>query len=482
MKFPKSKTKIVCTLGPASHNKKIIKKLALAGMNLARLNLAHDTMDYHRETLKYVCEVEKELEISIPVMMDVPGPKIRIGKIENSPIVLKKGQTIRLTTRNIMGNESVIPVEYKALIKNVKRDSLIYLYDGFIQLKVKDIQKDKDEIICQVMTGGKLDSHKGLNLPHTKILLDPIREQDLELINFGLQEGVTIFGISFVEKAEDIVKVKEFAREKGKEIFTVAKIEREEAVSNIDGILKVTDAIMVARGDLGVQVAIEEIPVIQKRLIAQANRMGRPVITATQMLVSMTEHIRPTRSEVTDVANAILDGTDATMLSEETAIGQFPVETTKMMTNIAVSTEREYRNLYHRSSLCEDLRYSFQRQKPSVEDVISMHTMESSQIIRAKYILTPTESGNTARRISRFKPYCWTLAFTTNAEVARFLSLSYGIVSFLMTREESDWYKIIMDLLKEKKLVKKGELLVLTEGTIRKKIGGTDSIRIISVD
>jgi len=301
MKFPESKTKIVCTLGPASHNKKIIKKLALAGMKVARLNLAHDTIDYHRETLKYVRIVEKELGISIPVMMDIPGPKIRIGEIENGPIVLKKGQTIRLTTRNITGNESVIPVDYKALIKSVKQNSLIYLYDGFIQLRVKDIQEDKDEIICQVMTGGKLDSHKGLNLPHTKILLNPIREQDLKLIAFGLQEGVSIFGISFVEKADDIIKVKEFARKKGKKIFTVAKIEREEALKNIDEIIKVTDAIMVARGDLGVQVNIEEIPVIQKKLIAKANRMNRPVITATQMLVSMTDHIRPTRSEVTDV-------------------------------------------------------------------------------------------------------------------------------------------------------------------------------------
>jgi len=482
MKFPESKTKIVCTLGPASHNKKIIKKLALAGMKVARLNLAHDTVDYHRETLKYVREAEKELGISIPVMMDIPGPKIRIGEIENGPIILKKGYTIRLTTRNIKGNESVIPVDYKPLIKSVKQNSLIYLYDGFIQLRVKDIQEDKDEIICQIMTGGKLDSHKGLNLPHTKILLNPIREQDLKLIALGLQEGVTIFGISFVEKADDIIKVKKFAREKGKEIFTVAKIEREEALNNIDEILQVTDAIMIARGDLGVQVAIEDIPVIQKRLINQANLMSRPVITATQMLVSMTDHIRPTRSEVTDVANAILDGTDATMLSEETAIGQFPVETTRMMTDIAISTEREYRNFNHYSSLCENLRYSFQRQKPTVEDIISMHTMESSQIIRAKYILTPTESGNTARRISRFKPYCWILAFTPNPEVASFLAFSYGVISFVIDRNKHDWYSRIMDLLKEKNLAKKGEYLILTEGTIKKKTGGTDSMRIISVD
>ncbi|MFW6149026.1 MAG: pyruvate kinase [Atribacterota bacterium] len=482
MKFPDSKTKIVCTLGPASHNKKIIKQLVLAGMNIARLNLAHDTIDCHHKTLKFIQEAEKELRIDIPVMMDIPGPKIRIGEIENGPIVLKKGQTIRLTTRDILGNTSIIPVSYKELLKSVKKNSLIYLYDGFIQLKVKDIQEDQGEVICQVMTGGKLDSHKGLNLPHTKIFLDPIREKDLDLIAFGLEEGVTIFGISFVEKAADIIKVKEFARKKGKEILTVAKIEREEAINNIEEILEVTDAIMVARGDLGVQVAIEEIPVIQKSLISQANRMNRPVITATQMLVSMTDHIRPTRSEVTDVANAILDGTDATMLSEETAVGKFPVETVKMMTNIAISTELQFRNINYRSSLCNDLLQSFQQQKPSIEDLISIHSVESSRIIKSKYILTPTESGNTARRISRFKPYCWILAFTTNLEVARFLSLSYGVIPFLMPNNGIDLYKPIMDLLKTKKLVKKGDPLILTEGMIRKKIGGTDTLRIITVD
>lgn len=480
MKFPESKTKIVCTLGPVSNNKKIIKELVAAGMNVARLNLAHDDIEYHRKTLNNIREVEKELDIFLPVMMDIPGPKIRIGEIKDGPILLKKGQIIRLTTKNIIGDESIIPVEYESLFQSIKKGSLVYLYDGFIQLRVKEIQGN--EALCLVMTGGKLDSHKGLNLPKAKIIIDPIREKDLELISFGLEEGVTIFGISFVEKAEDILKVKEFAGKKGKKIFTVAKIEREEAVKNIDEILNVTDAIMVARGDLGVQVNIEDIPVIQKRLIAKANRMSKPVITATQMLVSMTDHIRPTRSEVTDVANAILDGTDATMLSEETAVGQFPVEAVRMMTDIAISTELEYRTLPHHSSLCEELRFSFQQTKPSIEDIISMHTMESSQVIHAKYILTPTESGNTARRISRFKPYCWILAFTPSPEVARFLSLSYGVFSFIINRKKIDWYRRIMDLLEEKKLVEKGEHLILTEGAIRNKTGGTDSMRIIVVD
>jgi pyruvate kinase len=482
MKFPASKTKIVCTLGPVSNNKKIIKQLFLAGMDVARLNLAHDTLDVHRKTLRYIREVEKELEISIPVMIDIPGPKIRLGKIENGPITLKRGQIIKLTTRNKTGNDSLLPVEYNNLIQSVKIGSLIYLYDGFIQLRVTDISQEKDEVTCRVLIGGKLDSHKGLNLPKAKILLEAISEQDLRLIAFGLEEGVNIFGISFVEKADDIRKVKEFARQKGKEIFTIAKIEREEAVKNISEILSVTDAIMVARGDLGVQVNIEDIPVIQKNLIAQANKMSRPVITATQMLVSMTDNIRPTRSEVTDVANAILDGTDATMLSEETAVGKYPVETTKMMTDIAIATEQHYRDVSNRSSLCDDLRSSFWKEKPSVEDVISLHTMESSQMFKAKYILTPTESGNTARRISRLKPYCWILAFTAEPDVARFLSFSYGVIPFLIPRIEFDWYNNIMDFLKEKKLVKKGEHIILTEGTIRKKVGGTDSLKIIRVD
>lgn len=482
MKFPASKTKIVCTLGPASHSKKIIKKLVLAGMNVARINLAHDTLNFHRETLHHIREVEEELKTSIPVMMDIPGPKIRIGKIENGPILLKKGQTIRLTTRDIIGDESIIPVEYKGLLQSVRVDSLIYLYDGFIQLVVTDISKDDDEVTCRVLIGGKIDSHKGLNLPRAKVLLEPVSEQDLELISFGLEEGVNIFGISFVEKAGDIIKVKEFALQKGKKIFTVAKIEREEALKNIQEILSVTDAVMVARGDLGVQVNIEEIPVIQKNLIRQANQMSRPVITATQMLVSMTENIRPTRSEVTDVANAILDGTDATMLSEETAVGKYPVEAAKMMSDIAVSTEKSHHSSRIRSSCYDDLSSAFQREKPSVEDVISLHTLDSSQIFEAKYIVTPTETGNTTRRISRLKPYCWILAFTTKPEIARFLTFSYGVLPFLIPRARFDWFGNIMDFLKEKRLVEKNDYVILTEGTIRKKVGGTDSLRIIQVD
>ena len=482
MKFPATKTKIVCTLGPASHSKKVIKKLFLAGMNIARLNLAHDTLDYHRETLHYIHGVEKELGVTIPVLMDIPGPKIRIGRIENGPIVLRKGQIVRLTSQNIMGNGSIIPVEYHDLVDSVTIDGLIYLYDGFIQLRVLKINKEQDEIICRVLTGGELDSHKGLNLPEAKLSVDPVSEEDLKLIDFGLKEGVNIFGISFVEKAEDIIKVKEFARRKGKNIYTVAKIEREEAVGNIQEILSVTDAIMVARGDLGVQVSIDKIPVLQKNLIAQANRMSRPVITATQMLVSMTDNIRPTRSEVTDVANAILDGTDATMLSEETAVGKYPVETTRMMSNIALSTEKQFRSLDSRFPLCDDLQVSFRKEKPSIGDVISLHTIESSQTFKAKYILSPTTSGNSARRVSRLKPFCWILAFTYRPEVARFLTFSYGVEPFLSPKMEYDWYRNIMSFLKENKLVKKGEYIIITEGSMIKKVGGTDSLRIIQVE
>ncbi len=483
MKFPASKTKIVCTLGPASHSKKMIKKMVLAGMNVARINLAHDTLDFHRETLRHIREVEEELCISIPVMMDIPGPKIRIGKIENGPILLKKGHTIKLTTRNIVGDSSILPVEYEHLLKSVKVGGLVYLYDGFIQLRVTNISKEDEEVTCQILIGGKIDSYKGLNLPKARIMMEPISEQDLTLINFGLEEGVNIFGISFVEKADDIKKIKEFARQKGKEIFTVAKIEREEALKNIKGILLETDAIMVARGDLGVQVDIDEIPVIQKDLIAQANKMSRPVITATQMLVSMTENIRPTRSEVTDVANAILDGTDATMLSEETAVGKYPVEAIRMMSNIAVSTEKSCCNNYsHHSSCYDSLISSLQTETPSVEDVISLHTLESSQIFEAKYVVTPTESGNTARRISRLKPFCWILAFTIKPEIARFLTFSYGVIPFLISRDMLDRFGNILAFLKEEKLVRKNDYVVLTEGTVRKKVGGTDSLRIIQID
>ena len=305
MKLPRHKTKIVCTIGPASRSKLVLRELITSGMSVARLNLAHGTLEEHREEIQRIRSVAQKIGRDVTILLDLPGPKIRIGKLENEPLMLKKGYTLTLTTTDIIGTASLISVNYEQLPESVSKGSIIYLNDGFIQLRVQEVRQN--EVRCKVIIGGQLLSYKGLNLPKVKILLEPITERELDYVDFGLKEGVDTFSVSFVEKADDIVKVKEFAKQKGSSINVVAKIERAEAVMNFDAIMGVADAAMIARGDLGVQIPIEDVPGVQKRLISKANILGRPVITATQMLESMTENIRPTRAEVTDVANAILD-------------------------------------------------------------------------------------------------------------------------------------------------------------------------------
>jgi pyruvate kinase len=335
-----SKTKLVCTIGPASRPDSMMEKLMLAGMNVARLNFAHGTIQQNGEDIHRVRRASAKTKRPCQVLADLPGPKIRVGLLKREPVRLIHGKKVWLTTRKISGNVAHIPIEYAQLTKSVRKGSIVYLNDGFMQLEVLSVRGT--EVECKVLEGGELFSHKGLNLPSSKLLVDPVTPHDLEILEFGLREGVDFFGVSFVQRAEDILKIRAFARKMGKIVKIIAKIERAEAVRNIDSILKVTDGIMVARGDLGVEVPMETMPIIQKRLIAKANWAGVPVITATQMLESMTHNIRPTRAEVTDVANAILDGTDGVMLSGETAIGEYPVQTVDMMEKIAVAVEKTF--------------------------------------------------------------------------------------------------------------------------------------------
>jgi len=338
MKKAKSlKTQIVCTVGPACRDEKTLRQLMINGMTIARLNFAHGDLKQHGEDIARIRKVASGLGRTCPILIDLPGPKIRLGKLKKEPIQLKEGALVKLTTEDIKGTPKILPVNYAHIAKSVKKGGLVYLNDGFLQLRVLKIEPK--QIYCKVLIGGELYSYKGLNLPEAKMFVDPITEHDLRYLDFGLKEGVNLFGVSFVETADDILKLKAYAKAKGFSIYTVAKIERQEAVENIESILQVTDAIMVARGDLGVQIPIEQVPVVQKRLIYLASRKGVSVITATQMLESMVHNIRPTRAEVTDVANAIFDGTDAVMLSEETAMGSYPAEAVEMMTKVGLSVE-----------------------------------------------------------------------------------------------------------------------------------------------
>lgn len=335
----KHRTKIVCTIGPACRLPSKLEAMIRSGMNVARLNLSHGDFEEHVENIRRIRAAARKTGHPVGILIDLPGLKIRIGRLPNDAIWLKKNENVILSTRNVPGTNGLIPVEYKQLASVVSQGSIIFLNDGFIQLKV--LKAAGQDVYARVLTGGKLLSHKGLNLPGAKLGFDPITARDLQIVDFGLKHGVYIFGLSFIESAKDIDKVRRFAQKQGKSVFLVAKIERQGAVEHFGEILESADAVMIARGDLGVEMPIEELPIIQKKLIHQANTVGCPVITATQMLESMTEHVRPTRAEVNDVANAILDGTDAVMLSEETAIGEYPVETVRMMAKIAAVTEAQ---------------------------------------------------------------------------------------------------------------------------------------------
>jgi pyruvate kinase len=479
VKLPSHKTKIVCTIGPASRSEAVLKEMIKNGMNVARLNFSHADLDDHAENIRRIRSAAAQVGRLVTILADLPGPKIRIGTLHNEPLVLKKGDTVTLTTQDIPGTATRIPVNYPELPQSVSKGSLIYLNDGFLQLRVQG--KAATEVRCKVLIGGQLLSNKGLNLPRAKIAVDAVTDKDLNFIDFGLKQGIDIFSVSFVEKAADILKAKEFAGKMGKSVYVVAKIERAEAAKNIDEILKVADAIMIARGDLGVQTPIEEVPVVQKKLIRKANLLGCPVITATQMLESMTDNIRPTRAEVTDVANAILDGTDAVMLSEETAIGKYPAETVKMMNRIATSIERQRRAI----RLSSDMEDYFARRPGSknltVEDVISMNVIEAVRALKIRLIVTPTETGSTPRRISRFKPDCWILSFSGNQRTQDFLTLSYGVFPCVMQNKVESWLDVIMEFIKDFRLAKKGDLVILTEGITLGKIGSTDSFRILTL-
>jgi pyruvate kinase len=331
------------------------------------------------------------------------------------------------------------------------------------------------------MIGGPLLSHKGLNLPGAKISGDAVTKQDYRYVDYGLKQGINIFGVSFVEKAEDVLKLKAFAKKRGKSIRVVAKIERAEALKNIDGIMQAADAIMVARGDLGVQIPLEDVPAVQKKLIQKANLLGCPVITATQMLESMTQNVRPTRAEVADVANAILDGTDAVMLSEETAIGVYPVETVKIMSRIAAATERQSSAVRGSSGLEEHFRRHISQKEITVEDVVSLGVIEAARALNARWIVTPTHTGSTPRRISRFKPDSWILSFGSDTDTYQFLAFSYGVQPFLIKNNQKSLHEMIWKFLKNSGLVQKGERVVLTEGISPGQLGGTDSIRILKM-
>ncbi|MBE0425704.1 MAG: pyruvate kinase [Nitrospirae bacterium] len=479
MNLPDHKTKIVCTIGPASRSEAVLEELIEQGMNVARLNFAHGTLKTHKEDIRRIRAVAVKLQRYCLIMVDLPGPKIRIGKLRDDSLLLEKGDKVILTIRDILGTPDRIPVEYKRLPESVSPGSLIFLNDGFIQLQVEKILAD--EVFCRTIIGGPLLSHKGLNLPGVKIFTDVVSESDLTFVDFALEEGIDTFGVSFAETADDIMKVREFAGKRGKSVYVVAKIERAEAIKNIDEILDAADAIMIARGDLGVQIPLEDVPSVQKKLIHKANLLGRPVITATQMLVSMTENIRPTRAEVSDVANAILDGTDAVMLSEETAIGRYPVEAVEMMAKIATSAEREWEAVKALSDLPAYFRKGEGYGKTTIKDIISLNAVEAARALNIHYIIVPAQSAGAPCLISRFKPDCWILSFGDNEKANNFRNLSYGVCPIFMENKTGSRLDMIMEFIDNSGIAQRGDRVIFVEGTAADDMNGVDLLRIITV-
>ncbi len=479
IRLPAHKTKIICTIGPASRSEPVLSDLMQNGMTVARINFSHGTQEDHQQTISSIRAVSKKLKGRCPILVDLPGPKMRIGNLKTEPLLLKKQAEVTLTTKDILGTESLIPVTYRRLPESVSPGSIIYLNDGFISLEV--IAVSENEVRCSITTGGPILSGKGINLPGAKIFMNPITNRDLELMDFALEEGINIFSLSFIETADDILMAKSFAREKGRDVYIVAKIERLVAVENIDEILKVADAIMIARGDLGVEIPIEDIPVVQKQLIRKANLSCRPIITATQMLESMVDNTRPTRAEATDVANAILDGTDAVMMSEETAIGHYPVETVKTMSRIAVATEKQRHTIRSSVFLREQLKEELIIRKKSVPDTISLNVSDTVRALDCPFVLTATSGGMTARRVSRFKPGSWIIACNSDDRVCDFLLFSYGVSPVTIKTGTREWYMSLIRHLKDSGLVRGGDRIILTEDKFSGKTGGTDSLGIITI-
>ncbi|WP_292365167.1 MULTISPECIES: pyruvate kinase [unclassified Methanoculleus] len=481
MPLPDHKTKIVCTIGPSSRSREVLARMILSGMNVARLNLSHGSFDEHRENIKNIRAAAEDADLPVTILLDLPGPKIRVGILAEEPMTLRKGETVTLVAAPASDDPSVIPVDFKQFPQLVSPGSTIYLSDGFLQIRVDEV--GETDVRATVVVGGPLLSRKGMSLVGGGGILavSALTERDLECIEFGLGEGLDTFSISFIERAEDIRKAREYAARAGKSIRVIAKIERQEALANLAEILREADGVMIARGDLGVQTPIEEVPAVQKRIIQKANILGRPAITATQMLMSMTDNIRPTRAEVTDVANAILDGTDAVMLSEETSIGKYPVETVAMMAKIARSTEEKRASVGAGCGPLDYFRRGKGRQEITVNDVVSLNVIEALDALGIRYVLTPTRSGSTPRNISRFKPEAWILAFTRNPSTFKFLAFSYGVCPFLIRSEKEYWHGAILDSIRDSGLIEPGERVVLTEGVSPGR-EGTDSLIILTVD
>jgi len=468
------KTKIVCTIGPASESSQIIEAMIRAGMNVARLNFSHGTQEEHLRKIKTIRQIADRLKEPVAILQDLSGPKIRVGKVKEGGVELRRGEGFSLTNREIMGDEKRVSVTYPSLPDEVKPGDTILLADGTIELQV--LGNSGQDIQCRVVVGGVLTSHKGINFPTRSILASAFTEKDRQDLLFGIQHGVDLIGLSYVKEAADIGKVRETLEKESADIPVIAKIERKEALEHIDEILLASDGIMVARGDLGMETPLERIPNVQKMLIRKANALGKPVITATQMLRSMVDHTRPTRAEVTDVVNAIYDGTDAVMLSEETASGQFPVEAVQMMAKIAQAAEEEF-------PFDQFLKRETEG-RTDLPQAISHAASLLAEEVDAVAIVTPTESGSTTRWVSKLRPRQPILALSRHLSTIRRLNLCWGVYPVLVSdwKDTDDMLERARRMPKELGMASTGDKIVIIAGVPISIPGTTNLIKVEIVE
>lgn len=466
------KTKIVCTIGPASDTVEILKQLMLEGMNVCRLNFSHGTHEEHQIRIENIKKARRDLDLPIAIMLDTKGPEIRLGEFSVEQVDLAIGDKYTLTTRDVVGDEKISSVTYKDLPKDIKIGGRILIDDGLVELKV--IDKNETDIFTEVMNYGVLKSHKGVNVPDTKINLPSLTEKDVSDIKFGIENGIDFIAASFIRKAQDVLDIRKVLEENhGEDIQIISKVESQEGVDNLEEIIDASDGIMVARGDLGVEIKTETMPIIQKIIIRKTCYSGKPVITATQMLDSMIRNPRPTRAEVTDVANAILDGTDAIMLSGETAAGNYPIEAVKVMNSIALNIEAS--KDFHDNS---DKRFDWI--DATITNAISRSTRVISEQLQSSAIITATASGATSRAISKFRPMVPIIAATYNENVMRKLALVWGVYPVLsknseLTDEVID-RAIIASL--DRSYIEEGDLVVVTAGLPVGVSGTTNLIKV----
>jgi pyruvate kinase len=466
---PMRRTKIVATIGPATESKQVLRQLIEAGATTFRLNFSHGDHEDHAERIAAIRQVAEELGVHIGILQDLQGPKIRLGRFEAGPISLATGDAFTLTSRQVNCNQAIATVTYDKLAEEVHNGCRILLDDGRVEMVVEHVDQSDQSLKCRVTVGGVLSNNKGVNFPDVQLSIRALTPKDRRDLAFGLQQDVDWVALSFVRNPSDMQEIRDLIRSHGCTTPVVAKIEKFEAIDSIDAILPLCDGVMVARGDLGVEMPAEEVPLLQKELIRKANSLGIPIITATQMLDSMASCPRPTRAEVSDVANAILDGTDAVMLSNETAVGDYPVEAVATMARIARRIERDYPR-----------RILDGQMATTIPNAISQAVSSIARQLNAAAILPLTKSGATARNVSKFRPSTPILAITSEESVARQLQLVWGVNPLLIPEQPStaSTFTLAMGVARQKGLLREGDLVVETAGTLEGVSGSTDLVKV----